>query len=205
MTKVIEPDPDGAGGGDPCPETSYVYDAAGQVVLITDPLDRRTEYLYDSLGRQIQSRQTGATPGTPTIVDNGDTGYTEVAPTLDPWQDASNGYGTGHRVPPTGGVGYKATWTFTGLSVGTQYKVFAFWPATATYSTQARYTVLHGAAEQPVPVNQQQAPNDQLINGSTWELLMTLTATETDVTVELSDAPPPTAATPPIRLRSAER
>ncbi|NQU20126.1 MAG: hypothetical protein HQ567_02505, partial [Candidatus Nealsonbacteria bacterium] len=40
-----------------------VYDAAGQVVAVTDPLGRTTRMQYDDLGRQIH--QTFHVPGGP--------------------------------------------------------------------------------------------------------------------------------------------
>ncbi|GAB6167539.1 hypothetical protein JCM19992_35390 [Thermostilla marina] len=51
QTKVIQPDPDGA-GPQPAPITQYVYNAAGQLVQTIDPLGRATSYEYDALGRR---------------------------------------------------------------------------------------------------------------------------------------------------------
>lgn len=45
------PDPDGAGSAT-APETTYRYDAAGQLLSVTDPLGRVTSYTYDNMGRQ---------------------------------------------------------------------------------------------------------------------------------------------------------
>ena len=56
-TTVIQPEvPDGwyAPGATPemeHPRTSYTYDVAGQLEFMTDPLQRKTEYRYDQLGR----------------------------------------------------------------------------------------------------------------------------------------------------------
>ncbi|GAB6184542.1 RHS repeat-associated core domain-containing protein [Thermopirellula anaerolimosa] len=51
QTKIIQPDPDGAGPLT-APEIEYVYNSAGQLVQSIDPLDRVTSYQYDDLGRR---------------------------------------------------------------------------------------------------------------------------------------------------------
>jgi YD repeat-containing protein len=56
QVKIIQPDPDGAGPL-ASPETSYAYDAAGQLTAVTDPLGRVTTFDYDGLGRQVKVTQ----------------------------------------------------------------------------------------------------------------------------------------------------
>ena len=56
QTKVTTPDPDGA-GAQSAAETTYTYDAAGQVITVTDPLGNVTTYEYDNLGRQTKVTQ----------------------------------------------------------------------------------------------------------------------------------------------------
>jgi RHS repeat-associated protein len=54
LISVTEADPDGTGGGQSSPVTTYEYDAAGQLLSVTDPLGRETSYQYDPLGRRIK-------------------------------------------------------------------------------------------------------------------------------------------------------
>jgi RHS repeat-associated protein len=56
QVKIIQPDPDGAGPL-ASPETSYAYDAAGQLTAVTDSLGRVTTFDYDGLGRQVKVTQ----------------------------------------------------------------------------------------------------------------------------------------------------
>ncbi len=60
MVRLISPDPDGPEGIDPNPVTSFVYDAADQLLDTIDPLGRIMSYEYDDLGRVI--RETYADP-----------------------------------------------------------------------------------------------------------------------------------------------
>lgn len=52
LLSVTQPDPDGPGGPLTAPVTSYTYNAASELLTITDPLGRVTTYVYDGLGRQ---------------------------------------------------------------------------------------------------------------------------------------------------------
>jgi RHS repeat-associated protein len=53
LVEVTGADPDGAGLDYTSPVSHWVYDAAGQLLSMTDPEDRETTYEYDDLGRQI--------------------------------------------------------------------------------------------------------------------------------------------------------
>ena len=54
LTKIIEPDPDGAPElGDPAPEILMTYDPAGNVDSTTDELGQATTYTYDLRGRVL--------------------------------------------------------------------------------------------------------------------------------------------------------
>jgi len=51
LIKLTEPDPDGPLPTHQSPLTSFQYDAADQLLTVTDPLNRTTTYDYDLLGR----------------------------------------------------------------------------------------------------------------------------------------------------------
>ena len=53
QTKITQPDPDGAGSLTR-PFTTFAYDAAGNLLSVTDPLNHVTSYEYDDLHRRIK-------------------------------------------------------------------------------------------------------------------------------------------------------
>ena len=61
-TVTVQPDPDG-GGPAASPLTSYAYDAAGNQVSVTDPLQQTTQYAYDALNRKISETDPAPTGG----------------------------------------------------------------------------------------------------------------------------------------------
>lgn len=63
LVGLIQADPDG-GGPLAKPQTGFAYDAAGNLLLQTDPLGRPTAYEYDRLDRLVAVRQ--ADGGVPT-------------------------------------------------------------------------------------------------------------------------------------------
>ena len=63
LVRVIEPDPDGSVGPLASPVTEYSYDAEDQLVMTSDPLDRRSVFKYDTLGRVVQ--ETFSRPRSP--------------------------------------------------------------------------------------------------------------------------------------------
>lgn len=60
---VILADPDGPGGPQIRPQTHLDYDIVNRPIAVTDPLGRRTEFLYDNLDRVI--RETAPDPDGP--------------------------------------------------------------------------------------------------------------------------------------------
>ena len=52
-TKTTEPDPDGV-GPKTSPISAYTYDAVGNLLTLTDPVNNRTTWTYDNLHRRKQ-------------------------------------------------------------------------------------------------------------------------------------------------------
>ena len=87
ITKITAPDPDGAAGPSGNPITQFTYDAAEQLIQLSDPLDRVTTFEYDLLGRTTRTilpdpDQDG--PDTTPIVTNVFDPYGNVVSMIDP-------------------------------------------------------------------------------------------------------------------------
>ncbi|MEQ8786495.1 MAG: Calx-beta domain-containing protein [Pirellulaceae bacterium] len=99
QTKVIQPDPDGTGTGDPAPETEYAYDLVGNIVSMTDPLENVTTYEYDNLYRRTKTIQPD--PDGMGSLDNPETAFTYDA--------------VGNMTSLTDPVGNVTSWVYDGL------------------------------------------------------------------------------------------
>ena len=58
----------GPNSGDAQHTTTTVYDAVGRVKSVTDPLGRQTQYVYDNLGRKIETIAPDPGTGSPTTL-----------------------------------------------------------------------------------------------------------------------------------------
>ncbi len=128
------------------------------------------------------------------IVDNDNTGYSEVGPLTD-WNnqgfaDPGDGITDVDEGTP-GGLAESATWTFT-LDPNTTYRVAATWTAAPTRASNAPFTIDGDLIAGPLAfeVDQRVAPGDFSANGADWE---DLTIVRTDgtasptLTVTLTD------------------
>jgi hypothetical protein len=64
------------------------------------------------------------------------------------------------RFVPSPGLPRSVAWSFTPSSTGA-HRVYAKWPASATHTTEAKFTIAHASGSTEVHVNQR-------VNGGTW-------------------------------------
>ena len=95
LTEVYLPNPDGGAGpssfsglSSTNPETIYTYDAAGNLYTVEEPNGTTTTYLYDALGREIETEQTD--PITNGSDGNANTSDYSVLVTKDTYDGDSN-------------------------------------------------------------------------------------------------------------------
>jgi subtilisin family serine protease len=122
----------------------------------------------------------------PTIIDDGDAGYSEVG---GGWGTGtlSGAYNNDYRYSPGGGGSNRARWLFSSVASGT-VQVYTTWKEHSNRATNAPYSIFDGAVlEQTVFVNQRSAPNDVFSAGVWWELLGTYAITNGSLTVELTN------------------
>ncbi len=119
---------------------------------------------------------------TPTIIDNGDAGFT---PTVGFSSFGGQGFQNDVHFAAGDASGDTATYAFTGLADG-QYLVSTTWTAHSSRATDAPYTVNGGAA---IDINQQAAPDDFIADGVAWEKLgvFTVSGGAGTITVVLGD------------------
>ncbi|MBI5757591.1 MAG: autotransporter-associated beta strand repeat-containing protein, partial [Planctomycetales bacterium] len=115
-----------------------------------------------TLGYLVESANTGQ-------VDDGNAGYSDTG-----WSASVAGYlGDQKEMPSSAGVN-TATWTFTGLTPNSLYRVSATWQTIAGASTVSPFSTYDGSIAPAnlrgaVLVDQSVAPNDFTIDGVTWE------------------------------------
>ena len=119
------------------------------------------------------------------IIDDGDVGFSSSGNFF--LAGSSFYYGKDSQRLNTGGTG-TATWDFTGLTAGT-YTVSTTWNAHASRDSSVDYNVTSsGAGGGLATVSQRVAPNDFTADGTTWEILGTVTiGAGGTITVTLSD------------------
>ena len=136
----------------------------GEVLIDTNDQDE-DPFRFDLTGTIVD--------GIATIIDNADAGPGFVAGGFTAFTElgnASGGYNeTVHSSLPGGGS--TAVWTFSGLTAGGVYDVAVTWPGSTTYAANAPYAVSGTAADQPVRINQQQAPDSFDAADFSWERL----------------------------------
>ncbi|WP_417382519.1 choice-of-anchor D domain-containing protein [Gimesia sp.] len=144
------------------------------------------------------------------IVDNGDPGFTFTGDW--PWYtlgntSLTNGIGfeddiyVAHPQTPFSTGPAQAYWEFFGLTPG-EYRISVTWPATTSPSnvplgaTDAPYTIYDGSRTEigstaldlgTTDLNQQLAPDDYSADGTTWEILDTVTISSRTLTVMLTN------------------
>lgn len=90
----------------------------------------------------------------------------------------SGGYGTNARSHAGNGTSATyAQWTYgQNFTAGTSYEFFVTWVASPANATNATYTIFDGATQIGTAVlNQQIAPNDVVVGGTTWERVFVYT------------------------------
>tara|TARA_R110002111_G_scaffold227346_1_gene288827 strand:+ start:57078 stop:71642 length:14565 start_codon:yes stop_codon:yes gene_type:complete len=119
------------------------------------------------------------------ILDNGEVGFNSSGNFF--LAGSPFYYGQDSQRLNNGGTG-TATWDFTGLTAGT-YQVSTTWNAHATRDSSVDYNVTSsGVGGGVTAVSQRVAPNDFTADGTTWEILGTVTVgANGTITVTLSD------------------
>ncbi len=157
--------------------TPGVQPSASTALVYNTPVTARYVRLYvnspsyadaDDYARIQEFEIVGPVPGTETIIDNLDAGFSKVSGT---WTDSSGSpgyYGTNYAyaVTVTGSATAVARWTPTGLSGSKE--VFVWYVAGSNRPTDAQFLVTHTGGTATVSVN-------QTINGSQWVSLGTYT------------------------------
>jgi len=174
--------------GGPAGTVNYVYDDNGQLLGEYDSSGNATrEYVW--LGPMPLAVLSTAE----TIRDNPASANTVCVGTWAAATTPTGLYGANYQTHPAAASSPKSvTWNLA-LPTGT-YKGYARWPANATHSTQARYTVIHAAGSTQVTVNQRQ-------DGAEWVLLGTFSMTSANSKVRLV----PSADGPVIRWVCSRR
>lgn len=158
--------------GGPAGTVNYVYDDNGQLLGEYDSSGNATrEYVW--LGPMPLVVLSTAE----TIRDNPASANTVCVGTWAAATTPTGLYGANYQTHPAAASSPNSvTWNLA-LPTGT-YKGYARWPANATHSTQARYTVIHAAGSTQVTVNQRQ-------DGAEWVLLGTFSMTSANSKVRL--------------------
>ncbi|MEZ6146917.1 MAG: hypothetical protein R3B91_16165 [Planctomycetaceae bacterium] len=152
----------------------------------TDPAYEVGAVITDHLGA---SNPTSAmAPALHVIIDNGDVGYSTVGT----WASNVNAaardgdienslFGRGQNV---------ASWNFTGLTPG-NYRVSATWVEHPNRATNSPFRAVDSDGTtilNATTIDQEVAPDDFMDDGTLWEDLFVVTATGTELTIELSNA-----------------
>jgi subtilisin family serine protease len=119
------------------------------------------------------------------IVDNSDSGYSEVGT----WTDWSNGpaYNGSLRFHSAGTGSNTATWQTTGLAAGT-YQIQATWNAFDGHASNAPFKIFDGnTLVSTVLVDQRPTPNGPSIGGVNFQTIATVTINSGSLKVVLSD------------------
>ncbi len=132
---------------------------------------------------------TAPTPPTltlPAVIDNGQSGYTEVGSGWASYNGA--GYGGSLRVVAAGSGANTVTWSFTGLSAGT-YNAAVDWLADPNNrASNATYQVYDGSTLLgTVTINQQQSPVGTTVGGVIFQSLGRFTISSGTLNIVLSD------------------
>lgn len=155
-------------------------------VLIVELSDFANQYVIADAVRIEPTTMTSLPVGT--IIDNSDPGFsTEGSWNLSPIVE---GHAGTVRTSPRGDGSNIARWTFTGLVAG-DYRVSVTWSTHANRATNAPYTIFDGIGGPSlgtVEVNQELAPDDFTTFGSPWEDLLTVSITDNELVVELTNA-----------------
>jgi sugar lactone lactonase YvrE len=97
------------------------------------------------------------------VIDDSSTAFQATSGTWSPGTAAGSAYlGSDHEAASAGA---SATWTFSGLTPGATYTVYATWPAASNRATNVPYTVTANGATTPTStVNQRSAPSISVAN-----------------------------------------
>jgi YD repeat-containing protein len=119
------------------PQTTWQYDAGGNLTATIDPLGRVSRTQYDNFNRVVAQIAPYAEPSPTSQADDGGAGWSSSGT----WTPDSGGSGGDHRYAV--GVGNSATWTFQPTR-GRYYEVLVNWAANPANSAAAPYTVYDG-------------------------------------------------------------
>lgn len=115
------------------------------------------------------------------IMDNGDTGYSDVMVDTGWTTGTFSGdkYGPDYRYNSTGAGNDKATWETT-ISAAGDYEVYVWYPQGSNRPIDVPYTVFYEGGSQTIDIN-------QTTNGGQWNLLGTFSFSTGTYSVEVSD------------------
>jgi hypothetical protein len=122
---------------------------------------------------------------TPTIIDNGQAGYSESGTG---WGNSVyGGYNGNSRVHLAGSGAEKAVWKLSGLGAGS-YQIQFTWVAYGNRATNAPYQIYDGSTlRQTTQVNQQLAPSGTSLNGRAFQTIATVQVQSGTLMVTLGD------------------
>jgi hypothetical protein len=120
------------------------------------------------------------------IVDNDDAGFSVTGDDYELQIRDTQFVGNDVHYGRAGDGSSVAQWTIPGVTAGMVYDISATWVAGENHASNAVYTILGGAAPIDVTVDQRVAP-DGTGGGDIWQHLSPVTATGTEITVQLSN------------------
>lgn len=130
----------------------------------------------------LESLETRLTPAT--LIDNGEAGYFDFGPD---WTDYPAGYGGDLRYAPPGDGSQLAAWLVTGLTAGT-YMVQTTWIGSAGWAPDVPFHLFDGDTYlETVLIDQQQDPVGEVVDGSVFQTLTTVTVTSGTLWVVLTN------------------
>lgn len=154
----------------------------------------------------LETAEPGApSPAPVTLIDNGDSGYSETDLGAMDWQteSRSNAFQGDLRWNNGGAIGDKAAWQFTGLEPR-WYEVLVTFPHEGNQASNAPYTVYDGAvAKGTVRINQKLPPSGAFFEGRPWEGLGAFFITSGTLRVGLADDADGNIAADAVRIEPA--
>jgi RHS repeat-associated protein len=123
----------------------------------------------------------------PCVIDNQSPQYHESGTNWASWND-TNAYQGDFRYHAAGDGTDTASWTFSGLTAGEDFQLFATWTADSNRATNAPFTVLDGNTPlATVQMNEQFAPSEQTLDNHAWQSIGTYHTDTGSLTVQLAD------------------
>ena len=102
--------------------------------------------------------------------------------------DETVALGGDYRFAPAGDGSESVVWTFDDLVMGAEYEVFATWPASANFASNAPFTISGAGVPQVVTVDQRVSPTGDTLMARPWLNIGTVAATfNGSVQIQLSN------------------